>query len=90
MRKLSVFLKTGKNKIYLDGFVNTKPNSKMRIKNASVYWNYQNITGSSNDYYVTAVPKTIAFENGYWTFRMLADRFVENNVKLVRNNISGK
>ena len=78
-------METGKNEIYLDGFIRTEPNSKIKIKNASVYWNYQNVTGSSNDYYVTAVPKSIAFENGYWTFRMLADRFAKNNVKLARN-----
>ena len=85
MRKLSVFLESGKNVIYLDGFIRTEPNSKLKIKNASVYWNYQNITGTSNYFYVTTVPKSIVFENGYWTFHMLAERFAENGIKLVRN-----
>ena len=40
MKKLSLVLETGKNEIYLDGFVPTKLNSKIGVKNASVYWNH--------------------------------------------------
>ena len=29
------------NTIYLDGFIRTKPNTKMKVKNAAVYWNFK-------------------------------------------------
>ena len=44
MKKLSLLLDSGKNEIYLDGFIKTKPNSKMIVRNATVYWNFKNVT----------------------------------------------
>ena len=70
MKKLSLFLENGKNEIYLDRFVRTKVNSKMKIKNATVYRNFKNIIeGKYNNNVITAVPNRIVFEQGYWDFR---------------------
>ena len=85
MKKLSLFLENGKNEIYLDGFVRTKINSKMKIRNATVYWNFKNITeGLYNNNVITAVPNRVVFEEGYWDFRMIAEKLAENGIELER------
>ena len=78
MKKVSLLLDNGKNEIYLDGFIRTKPTAKMRVKNVAVYWNHKNVTGINN-------VVTITSKEGYWTFHMLAERFAENDIKLERN-----
>ena len=84
MKKLSLLLDNGKNEIYFDGFIRTKPNTKMKVKNAAVYWSFKNVTKNFNDT-VTLTSKTVTFEEGYWTFHMMAERLAENDVKLERN-----
>ena len=85
MKKLSLFLENGKNEIYLDGFVRTKVNSKMKIKNATVYWNFKNIfEGKYNNNVITAVPNKIVFEEGYWDFRMIVEKLAENGIEVER------
>ena len=86
MKKLSLLLDNGKNEIYLDGFIRTKPNARMRVRNVAVYWNHKNLTGVNNVVTITSnPPKIITFKEGYWTFHMLAERFAENDIKLERN-----
>ena len=85
MKKLSLFLETGKNEIYLDRFIRTNVNSKMKIKNATVYWNFKNIMeGLYNNNVVTAVPNRIDFGEGYWTFQMIVEKLAENGVEVER------
>ena len=85
MKKLSLFLENGKNEIYLDGFVRTKINSKMKIRNASVYWNFKNITeGLYNNNVIAAAPNRVVFEEGYWDFRMIAEKLAENGIEVER------
>ena len=85
MKKLSLFLENGKNEICLDGFVRTKINSKVKIRNASVYWNFKNITeGLYNNNVITAIPNRVVFEKGYWDFRMIAEKLAENGIELER------
>ena len=89
MKKLSLFLVSGKNEIYLDGFVRTKLNSRMKIRNASVYWNFKNITeGLWNNNVITAIPNKVVFEEGYWDFRMITKKLAEFGieVKLLKHN----
>ena len=58
----------------------------MEVRNAAVYWNFKNITKSVNDTInLTATPKNVTFEDGYWTFHMMAEKLAESDVKLVRN-----
>ena len=85
MKKLSLFLESGKNEIYLDGFVRSKINSRMKIRNASVYWNFKNITeGLNNNNVITAVPNRVVFGEGYWDFRMIAEKLAESGIELER------
>ena len=85
MKKLSLVLETGKNEIYLDGFVPTKLDSKIGVKNASVYWNFKNITeGLNNNNVITAVPNMGVFEEGYWDFRMIAEKLAEFGIEVER------
>ena len=48
MKKLSLLLDSGKNEVYLDRFIRTKPNTKMKVKNATVYWNFKNVHDDSD------------------------------------------
>ena len=83
MKKLSLLLNNGKNEIYLGGFIRTKPNAKLKVKNVAVYWNHRNVIKNLND--VVTTSKDIIFDEGYWTFHMLAEKRAENDVKLERN-----
>ena len=49
MKKLSLLLDSGKNEVYLDAFVRTRTDSKMKVRNAAVYWNFKNATKDAND-----------------------------------------
>ena len=85
MKKLFLFLENGKNEIYFDGFVRTELNSKMKIRNASVYWNFKNITeGLYNNNVITAIPNMVVFEEGYWSFRMIAEKLAEFGIEVER------
>ena len=86
MNKLSLLLNSGKNEIYLDGFIRIKPNTRMKVKNAAVYWNFKNVTKNFNDTVtLTDIPKDVTLKEGYWSFHMLAEKLAENDVKLERN-----
>ena len=85
MKELSLFLGSGKNEIYLDGFVRSKINSSIKIKNASIYWNFKNITeGLNNNNVITAVPNRVVFGEGYWDFRMIAEKLAGSGIELER------
>ena len=86
MKNLSLLLDNGKNEVYLERFIRTGTDSKMEVRNAAVYWNFKNITKSVNDTIkITATLKNVTFEDGYWTFHMMAEKLAESDVKLVRN-----
>ena len=74
MKKFSLLLDSGKNEVYLDRFVRTRSDSKMEVRNVVVYWPT-----------LTATPKDVTFEEGYWTFHMMVERLAESDVKLDRN-----
>ena len=75
-----------KNEVYLDGFIRTRFNSKMKVRNTAVYWNFGNITKNFNDIVtLTATPKDVTFGEGYWTFHMMAEKLAESDVKLDQN-----
>ena len=78
LKKLSLLLNSGKNEIYLGGFVHTKPNAKAKIKNLTIYWNFKNVN-------VTLGSKTITFKEGYWTFYNIAKKLNKSGVKLKWN-----
>ena len=73
MMNLSLLLDSGKNEVYLERFINTRVDSKMEVRNAAVYWNFRKITKNFNDT-VTLTSKDVTFEEGYWTFHMMAER----------------
>ena len=86
MKKLSLLLDSGKNEVYLDGLIRTRPNSKMKVRNAAVYWNFRNITENFNDTItLMSTPKDVTFEDGYWTFHTMAQKLAQSDVGLVRN-----
>ena len=84
--KLSLLLDSGKNEVYLDGFIRTRTNSKIKVRNVAVYWNFRNITKNfNNTVTLTATSKNVTFEEGYWTFHMMVEKLAEGDVKLDRN-----
>ena len=78
-------LKTGKNEVYLDGFIPAKLNFRIGVRNASVYWNFKNITeGLWNNNVIDALPNKVVFEEGYWDFRMMAEKLAGSDIEVER------
>ena len=80
MNKLSLILDTGKHAVYLDRFITTRYDSKIHVKNISIYWKFKNVLKNANDS-ITGV----TFEGGYWSFNMISEKLSESNILLERN-----
>ena len=83
-------LDTGKHDIFLQRCITTKYREKIHVENISVLWKYKNIVTNDNDLikFITVPdhPATgVAFEEGYWTFNMIADRLSESGITLERH-----
>ena len=66
MKKLSLLLGGGKNEVYLDRFIRTRSDSKMEVRNVTVYWNFKNVTKGVNDSVtLTGTGRDITFEEGH-------------------------
>ena len=83
-------LDTGTTDVYLQKCITTKYGEKIHVKNISVLWKYKNIVTNDNDLikFITVPdhPATgVAFEEGYWTFNMIADRLAESDITLERH-----
>ena len=90
MDKLMLSLDTGKTDVYLQRCITTKYGEKIHVKNISVLWKYKNIVTNDNDLIkfitVSDYPASgVAFEEGYWTFNMIADRLSGSGIKLERH-----
>ena len=80
MNKLSLNLKTGKHFVYLERFITTKYESKLRVKNICIFGEFKNVLKNANDK-ITGV----TFGEGYWTFNMISKKLAESNIQLERN-----
>ena len=49
MNKLTLILNNGKHAVYLDKFISTKYESKMKVKNIAIFWNFRNVLKGAND-----------------------------------------
>ena len=83
-------LDTGKTDVFLRKCITTKYGEKIHVKNISVLWKYKNIITNDNDLikFITVPdhPATgVAFEEGYWTFNMIADLLAESGITLERH-----
>ena len=56
----------------------------MRVRNISVFWKLKNVLKNTNDT-VSVGSSTVSFEEEYWTFGMIGEKFGENGVQLERN-----
>ena len=80
MNKLSLNLKTGKHAVYLERFITTKYESKLRVKNIGIFWKFKNVLKNANDK-ITG----ITFGERYWSFNMISEKLAESNIQLERN-----
>ena len=90
MDKLVLSLNTGKTDIFLQKCITTQYGEKIHFKNISVLWKYKNIRSNVNNpiKFITVPdhPATgVAFEEGYWTFNMIADHLAESGITLERH-----
>ena len=60
----------------------------MGVKNVAVYWNFKNVAKDDVVTLASNPPKNIGFEEGYWTFHMLAERLAENDVNWKETGIT--
>ena len=90
--KITVYTKQGENKYYLkDGYITTTENSKLIVKNVTIYWQFKNIQSTTT---VTRTASSgskslITFEPGYWTFSLIRNHLARNGVKLEKLEASG-
>ena len=83
-------LGTGKTNIFLRKCITTQYGQKIHVKNISVLWKYKNVRSNVNNLikFITVPdhPATgVAFEEGYWTFNMIADHLAESGITLERH-----
>ena len=84
-------LDTGKSDIFLRKCITTQYGEKLCIKNISVLWKFKNVLTNVNNLikFITVPdhPATgVAFEEGYWTFNMIAEHLAESNITLERHD----
>ena len=83
-------LDTGKTNIFLQKCITTQYGEKIHAKNISVLWKHKNVRPNVNNLikFITVPdhPATgVAFEEGYWTFNMIADHLAESGITLERH-----
>ena len=83
-------LDTGKTNIFLRKSITTRYGEKIHVKNISVFWKYKNVGSNVNNLikFITVPdhPETgVAFEEGYWSFNMIADHLAESGITLERH-----
>ena len=89
MNKLSLNLGTGNHTVYLEKFITTRYESRLRVRNIGVFWNFKNVLEGANNSIYTVTGgvniNPITFGEGYWTFNMISEKLGESNIKLERN-----
>ena len=77
-------LDTGKSDIFLRKCITTRYGEKLYVKNISVLWEYTNVRTNVNNLikFMTHPATGVAFEEGYWTFNMIAEHLAESNITL--------
>ena len=83
-------LDTGKTNIFLRKCITTQYGEKIHVKNISVLWKYKNVRSNVNNLikFITVPNHSatgVAFEQGYWTFNMIADHSAESRITLERH-----
>ena len=90
MDKLMLSLDTGKTNIFLRKCITTRYEEKLYAKNIIVLWKFKNVLTNVNNLIkfimVPDHPATgVAFEQGYWTFNMIAEHLAESGITLERH-----
>ena len=80
-------LDTGKTNIFLRKCITTRYREKIHVKNISVLWKYKNARSNVNNLikFITVLDHSVtgvAFEQGYWTFNMIAEHLSESGIML--------
>ncbi len=75
MYKLTVFVKGRKKTVVLSQCLEIeRDDPHIFVKTATVYWDYNNVFPKYNDT-IAYRGSTVRFEEGYWTFSMIKDKF---------------
>ena len=89
MEKITAWISNRTNEIYFNNsFIETTINSKIVIKNVSIYWRYKNIHEDNREVIITnssGAQTVLQFGMGYWTFDMISERFTEEGASLKKN-----
>ena len=80
-------LDTGKHDVFLRKCITTHYGEKIYVKNISVLWKYKNVRSNVNNLikFITHPATGVSFEEGYWTFNMIAEHLAESGVTLERH-----
>ena len=83
-------LEAGKTNIFLRKCITTQYGEKLYAKNISMLWKFKNVLTNVNNLikFITVPdhPATgVAFEQGYWTFRMISEHLAKSGIMLERH-----
>ena len=79
---LTVLIKGGEGRIYLENALVIEEPSEIVLKSAVVYWDYNNVVSD-------VIVKGVTFEQGYWTFNMIRSELEEANIVVTEQHETG-
>ncbi|CAB3994840.1 Hypothetical predicted protein [Paramuricea clavata] len=81
MKKITVYIEGGETTVKLLNPLVLTHASKLYVKTAAVFWNYQNIRKGYNDYF-SIDKKKVSLDEGYWTFKNLRKKFESHGLSV--------
>ncbi|CAB3989944.1 Hypothetical predicted protein [Paramuricea clavata] len=81
MKKITVYVENGKTTMKLLNPLVLTHTSKLYVKTAAIFWNYQNIRKGYNDYF-SIDGKKVVLDEGYWTFKNLRKKLESHGLSV--------
>ena len=86
--RLTVLVKGGDKELFLSTPLVINEPSKILLKSATIYWNYNNINDGVNS--ISVKGERVVFEPGYWTFKAIKSKLEEKGVHITTERETGK
>ena len=79
-RNTTVFVTGGTKKLTLDEPFLTRNETTIQLKQATVFWNFKNVTSTNKKYAIDTTEKEIS--EGYWDFELIKERLKIDKINL--------
>ncbi len=86
-RNIAVFVTGGTKKLVLDEPFLTGFGTTLQLKQATVFWKFENITDANNKFEIvkTSGNEEKTIDKGYWDFELIKERLKGENIALTAN-----